>query len=205
MTDSNKSTQGVVKEYAEELRAALGCLPVNKISAAIDLITSTLEHERAIFTVGNGGSATTAQHMTADICAAWSSLDRTGSVTCLNDNVARWSAIVNDFGPDHSFSRQLKFLGRPGDLLIMFSVSAESSNLLTALRVAQEMGLRTLVLAGRRGQVAVGADISVEVGNSDYGLAEDLHLWFSHCLVRHLRRGAHRYQEHPQGNPMERH
>ncbi|WP_242086501.1 SIS domain-containing protein [Microbacterium lacticum] len=189
------ATQTVVRGYARDLRDAVNRLPIEQIAAAVDLIASTLEQERAVFIVGNGGSATTAQHMAADLCAAWGALGRTGSVSCLNDNTARWSALANDDGPDHAFAGQLRFLARRNDLLVTISVSAESPNLVAASHAAQEIGLRTLSLGGRRGRVATMADVSVEVGDGDYGIAEDLHLCFNHCLARYLRGGPHRYWE----------
>ena len=195
ITGSLTNAHFVVRKYADDLRGAIDHLPLTKIANAIELIVSVLEQGQTVFIAGNGGSATTAQHMAADICSAWNDLGRNGSVNCLNDNVARWSALVNDYGPDEAFAGQLRLLARPGDLLITISVSAESSNLLAALYTARVSGLRTLSLAGRNGRVADLADLSVEVGDGDYGLSEDLHLLFSHCLVRYLRGGRHRYHE----------
>ena len=141
ITGSLTNAHFVVRKYADDLRGAIDHLPITQIANAIELIVSVLEQGQTVFIVGNGGSATTAQHMAADICSAWNDLGRNGSVNCLNDNVARWSALVNDYGPDEAFAGQLRLLARPGDLLITISVSAESSNLLAALYTARASGL----------------------------------------------------------------
>ncbi|GIG20605.1 hypothetical protein Cch01nite_13290 [Cellulomonas chitinilytica] len=179
----------VVERYAADLSDAVERLPHADVAAAIQAVERALHAGRSIFVAGNGGSAATAQHMAADIAAAWLAGGGRGIVMALADNTARWSALVNDEGADRGFASQLEMLGRPGDVLVLLSVSADSPNLVAAATVAAERGLDLIALVGRRGRIAQVAQVVVEVGAGDYGLTEDLHLWVNHCLVRYLRHG----------------
>lgn len=181
---------GVVHRYAAELTAAVARLPHDDVVAALHAVERALCAGRSIFIAGNGGSAATAQHMAADISAAWLAEGGQGIVMALSDNTARWSALVNDEGADRGFATQLQMLGRPGDLLLLLSVSADSPNLVAASQVAAERSMCLVALVGRRGRIVPLADVVVEVGQGDYGLTEDLHLWLNHCLVRYLRHGV---------------
>jgi D-sedoheptulose 7-phosphate isomerase len=116
----------------------------------------------------------------------------------LSDNAAVLTALANDIGFAEVFSRQIQMRARPGDLLLMLSVSGESDNLERAAQTAQRRGMRVVAAVGNAGRIVRYCDPWVEFGNGDYGLTEDLHVALNHIVVRMLNGGeARRYRGVP--------
>ena len=130
-------------------------------------------------------------HMASDLSAA----SRFGAsvIVALPDNIARLTAIANDFSYEDVFARQVEAIGQPGDVLVLISVSGDSPNLLAAAAAARKAGMRSLALLGRPSALLPSMDCSVVLGDGDYGLAEDLHLAVTHMAVRMLR-GTHAHR-----------
>jgi len=99
---------------------------------------------------GNGGSASDAQHLAAELVGRFIVERRPLSSLSLGTDTSVLTAIGNDYGFDEVFARQLMALGRPGDVLIAISTSGESRNVLRALEVARTLQIRTVVLTGQR-------------------------------------------------------
>lgn len=178
-----------VGHYVGDLKTALDRLPGVGIPEFIHDLTQALLAGRGVFIAGNGGSATIASHMAADVTAA---LDGLGAgirptVHCLNDNMARLTAIANDFSYREVFAQQLYSLSGEGDVLILVSVSGQSENILAAAEAGRKLDMRTLALVGQQGALSQLSDRAVVVGDADYGLTEDLCLAINHMTVRVLR------------------
>jgi len=96
---------------------------------SIGEIVKAIKNSRFVFVCGNGGSASTAEHFTNDLFSKgiWA--------ICLNSNTAIMTMIANDFGYEYVFSKQLEVYGNSDDLLIVFSVSGTSPNIVEALKV----------------------------------------------------------------------
>ena len=93
------------------------------------------------------------------------------------------TCIANDFGYDYVFSRQVEALARPGDLLLCFSTSGNSPNVLAALRAARERGATSIALLGKDGGAARGlADLALVVGSSDTARIQEAHLQVLHYI-----------------------
>jgi D-sedoheptulose 7-phosphate isomerase len=149
-----------------------------------------LDHQ-TLLVAGNGGSASTAGHVVCDLIGACVSIGLPARIVGLGDNAATVTALANDIGFDDVFSRQVRLFGNPGDLLVLFSVSGESPNLLNAAREARAGGLRVAAAVGRAGASLLGyADTAVCLGTTDYGLAEDFHLTLNHIVIRLLHGGS---------------
>ena len=185
------AVSAVVRRYVGDLRSALDFIDVDRLALVVGELVGALEEGRRILIAGNGGSSATASHMASDLAAAAMSADRMGSiVVALADNVARLTAIANDSSYEEVFATQIEAIGRPSDVLVLLSVSGESPNLIAAAEVARRIGMRTLVLAGRECALLTEHTFGVVLGNSDYGLSEDLQLAVVHMTVRALR-GRH--------------
>ncbi|MGN6371789.1 MAG: D-sedoheptulose-7-phosphate isomerase [Solirubrobacteraceae bacterium] len=102
-----------------------------------------------LLTVGNGGSAAQAQHLTAELVGRYEAERKPVSALCLHADTSSYTAICNDYGPEESCARQVRAHGRPGDVLRALSTSGESPNVLAAVTAARELGMCTWGLCGR--------------------------------------------------------
>src|SRR3712207_6259473 len=125
-------------QYLERLRAAIDTLSENALSAFADMLYRAYRDDKQVFTLGNGGSASTASHMAADLAKNTIEANmRRFRVLSLNDNMSTLTALANDIGYDAVFSEQLKNLIRAGDLLVVISASGNSPNVLRAAEHAR--------------------------------------------------------------------
>src|SRR5919108_1292711 len=128
-----------VENYLERLRAAVDALPRDQLAELGEMLYRTYRNGQQVFTLGNGGSASTASHMAADLAKNTIGANmRRFRVLSLNDNQALLTALANDLGYENVYSEQLKNLIRAGDLLIAISASGNSANVLKAIRYAQQ-------------------------------------------------------------------
>lgn len=111
-------------------------------------LAEVLLDDGRLLTVGNGGSAAQAQHLTAELVGRYEAERKPVSALCLHADTSSYTAICNDYGPEESFARQVQAHGRPGDVLLALSTSGESPNVLAAVRAARELGMRTWGLCG---------------------------------------------------------
>jgi D-sedoheptulose 7-phosphate isomerase len=154
-------------------------------------VADPILHRRALLVAGNGGSASTAGHVVCDLIGTCVSVGVPARIIGLSDNTAAVTALANDIGFEDVFSRQVRLFGAPGDLLLLFSVSGESPNLLNAAREAQACGLRVAVAIGRaNASLLKYADVAVCLDTTDYGLTEDFHLMLNHIVIRLLNGGS---------------
>jgi D-sedoheptulose 7-phosphate isomerase len=168
-------------------------------AAAVDrLVLEILRtHERGgtVFVCGNGGSATTASHFAQDLVkstATGPEDDRRLRVLALTDSVSNLTAWANDLGYGAVFEQPLRALARPGDLLIAFSGSGNSANVLAAVRYANAAGIATVAMTGGDGGALIGlARAVVHVEGAEMEVAENAHLVVAHqvvCAVREWKR-----------------
>jgi len=118
------------------------------IETLAPIISYGLESSGSVFVFGVGGNASTATHFAGELAGKYEQYEDPLSVYCLNDNVSVLTAITNDFGWDVVFSRQIKGLVRPNDIVIAFSISGRAKYLLNAFEVAQAKGAITILLNG---------------------------------------------------------
>jgi phosphoheptose isomerase len=112
-----------------------------------DLATRLRDGAR-VLAVGNGGSAAEAEHFTAELVGRFVAERQPLSALCLHADAAALTAITNDYGPEEAFARQVHAHGRPGDVLLAFSTSGRSPNVLAAVEAGHEAGLTTWALTG---------------------------------------------------------
>ena len=174
-----------MRRWLEEARAALDSVSTQEVAAAVGVLLRTRERGGTTFAAGNGGSATTCSHLALDFQRAVRADDglRTRAVS-LSDSVGSITAWGNDEAFAAVFSRQLELMARPGDCLIVVSVSGDSPNLVAAVEWARGNGVSTVGLLGRDGGVLRGrVDAAVVVRSDDYGWVESAHLVLEHVLT----------------------
>jgi D-sedoheptulose 7-phosphate isomerase len=174
-----------VEGYVGRLRTAVEALPMDRLAELGEILYRTYRNGQQVFTLGNGGSASTASHMAADLGKNTSKANmRRFRVLSLNDNQALLTALANDLGYENVFSEQLKNLIRAGDLLVAISASGNSPNVLNAIRYAQEQCAEVVGILGfQGGKAAELVDLSIIVPCDHYGVVEDVHLIINHILV----------------------
>ena len=127
-----------IEMYLDRLGAAVEALPQERLAQLGEMLYRAHRNDKQVFTLGNGGSASTASHMAADLAKNTIGANmRRFRVLSLNDNAAILTALANDLGYENVFREQLENLVRPGDLLIAISASGRSPNVLKAIRYAQ--------------------------------------------------------------------
>jgi D-sedoheptulose 7-phosphate isomerase len=112
------------------------------------LLAGVLEDGGRLLACGNGGSAEQAQHLTAELVGRYEDERRAFAAIPLHADVPSLTAIVNDYGPEEMFARQVRAHGRPGDVLVCMSTSGGSRNVIAAAEAAAEIGVRTWALTG---------------------------------------------------------
>ncbi len=175
--------------YAEEMaRAAKSIEPAMLERAAAILVEAYLSGAR-IFSCGNGGSASIANHMQCDhVKGIRTATDLNPHVLSLSANVELLTAIANDTGYENIFVYQLQSQSEPGDVLLAVSSSGRSPNIVRALAWARDQGLRTIAVTGFDGGAArAAAEVSVHVECTNYGIVEDLHQAVMHALAQYIR------------------
>ena len=181
-------TTEFAKQYIEELRRCLDQLSVEQVAAAVDLLRGAMERDAAVFVVGNGGSAATAQHMASDLSRSRCGSGKPGlRAVSLSDNIAAFTAFANDTGYDGAFAEMLSLQVRAGDLVIAISGSGNSPNVVKAVEVARDKGATPLGVIGfGGGDLGEVVDHQVTVKSRHYGAVEDLHLALGHLFAMAL-------------------
>ena len=174
-------------EPAQELQSVLGLMigyGEADIRKASEWICETAVRKRTIFTCGNGGSAATALHMTEELVGRFTNERRPVSSICLSADSVAMSCIANDFGWSEVFSRQLAAQARRGDLLVSFSTSGNSTNVVNAVREALRIGLYCIHLGGDTPGVAGGAaDVSIRVPTGSTARVQEVHTLLLHHFL----------------------
>ena len=163
---------------------------INKIkfNSAIQLIEKTIKLKKNIFVCGNGGSASTANHLLCDVFKRVSQNTRLKpKVISLVNNMELITAISNDIKYDKIFSIQYKSLRNSGDLIIIFSVSGNSKNLVDLARNAAKKNKIISFTGKNGGRVKKLSTINININSSNYGIVEDIHLSLMHSISQIIR------------------
>ena len=175
--------------YAEELAHAASSVEVGAVVGAAAILLDAYTRGATVFSCGNGGSASIANHLQCDHTKNIGKLtDLCPRVMSLSVNVEVLTAIANDHAYADVFTHQLRSQSRPGDVLVAVSSSGRSANIVTALSWARDHGLRTIALTGfDGGEARTIADVSIHVNGTNYGVIEDLHQAIMHALAQYIR------------------
>ena len=147
------------------------------------VMIAALRAGNKILLIGNGGSAADAQHIAGEIIGRYKQ-DRPGwAAIALTTDTSALTAIANDCGFEQVFARQVEGLGKPGDVLLAFSTSGRSPNILAALGKAREYGLVTIGFTGTKGE-ALGeyCDHLFVSPSDDTPVVQQIHLTIAHGI-----------------------
>lgn len=137
-----------------------------------------------VLTCGNGGSAAEAMHLSEELIGRYKADRRPFASVCLNADPTALTCIANDYGFEQIFARQVQGLGRPGDVLVVFSTSGNSPNLVAALRKAGELGILRIGLLGKGGGACLPlCDLALVVESSETEHVQEAHQVLLHLIL----------------------
>ena len=185
---SNRARSYLLESARVKELVASECL--KDILTAAQLITEAFEAGNKLLLCGNGGSAADCQHMAAEFVGVLRKENpRAGlPAIALTTDTSFLTAYTNDCGFEDVFAHQVQAFGKSGDVLIGISTSGSSVNVLKAIRAAQSIGVRTIGLAGERGELATAADVAISVPSSDTQHIQEAHSAIEHIICELVER-----------------
>ncbi|UCH83827.1 MAG: SIS domain-containing protein [Candidatus Latescibacterota bacterium] len=152
-----------------------------------DSMAESLAVGGAVFSCGNGGSASQAEHFAAELAGRYK-LDRKSlPVFALSTNSASVTAISNDFGYTEMFARQIEGIGKQGDCLLALSTSGNSKNIIRVCQVAREKGMNVFGFTGKTGGNMVSeCDATIKIPETDTAKIQEMHLVALHLTCQYI-------------------
>jgi D-sedoheptulose 7-phosphate isomerase len=184
---------GLVRRRIEESiavkqRLLEGSLADEAVQLA-SVVTASLRTGGKLLIFGNGGSAADATHMAAEFVGRFTYDRAPLPAMSLTENAASVTAIGNDYTYDEIFARQIRAFGQAGDVAIAITTSGASRNVVSALQVAGEMGMRTAALTGNRGgPVADVAEMCLEMPSGTTARVQECYMLVAHIVCELVER-----------------
>jgi D-sedoheptulose 7-phosphate isomerase/D-glycero-D-manno-heptose 1,7-bisphosphate phosphatase len=175
--------------YMDEMAQAWKTIDFSAFERAAAILTDGYLRGARVFSCGNGGSASIANHLVCDHTkGVRTRTDLRPRVGSLSNNVELLTAIANDVAFEDVFAYQLQSQAGAGDVLVAISSSGRSANIAQALTWARDNGLHTIAITGFDGGAArTLADVAIHFECTNYGIAEDLHQAVMHALAQYIR------------------
>ena len=173
-----------IKETIDNLnKLFLDGTTIELVYDTANLIVDAIKSGNKLMVCGNGGSAADAQHMAGEfICRFYKDREPLPAMALTTDTSVM-TAVSNDYSYDHVFSRQVKALGKKGDILFGISTSGSSENVLEAFKAARAMGIKTVLLNGSMEKtIAAHSDIVIKAPSTDTPRIQEMHLLIEHII-----------------------
>lgn len=188
--DEGPVDEGLMKIAAAEALSCSACLlkemaekQAGWVAEVSAVLVACFKSGAKVLCCGNGGSASQADHAASELAGRYYLDRRALPAISLVDNPANITAVANDLGYENLFSRQIEGLGGPGDVLLAFTTSGGSPNMILAVKKARELGMTTVGFTGGRGaDFAALCDHSVIVPSEDTPRIQEVHLAFAHNI-----------------------
>lgn len=174
-----------IKKYYEEEIEAIKKIDTKEVSLAMNALVNCYENGGTIYVFGNGGSSATASHMVCDFNKGVSmKKSKKFNFICLSDNTPILTALANDISYDDVFAYQLEKILNPNDLVLAISGSGNSKNIINAIKVAKNQGVKVIGMTGYDGGLLYKmADYHLHAPINDMMKAEDIHMTFDHMMA----------------------
>jgi D-sedoheptulose 7-phosphate isomerase len=158
---------------------------ITDIQKIVDLVTTTFKGGNKVLFCGNGGSAADAQHLAAEFSGRFYTDRIALPAEALHVNTSYLTAVANDYSYDVVYSRMIKGIGKPGDVLIGISTSGNSKNIVNALVQAKENGMRTISFTGDGGGTMKGhSDYTIAIPSTDTPRIQECHILVGHIICQ---------------------
>ena len=181
-------TQRVAEHFAESIQAKQQAAQVlaEPTAQAAELLFNALANDGKFLICGNGGSAADAQHFAAEMTGRFEKERMELAAIALTTDTSALTAIGNDYGFDHVFSKQVRALGRAGDVLVGISTSGNSGNVIEAIKAAHQNGMHVIALTGRDGgkiaQMLQEGDVLLNVPYPRTARIQEVHILLIHAI-----------------------
>ncbi len=181
--DNNKYIQDIISSsmnVKQDLLNSNVCIQmINKLAK---LCLDALKKDGKIIFAGNGGSFGDSQHISAEFTSRFLFDRKPLASVALGTNSSSMSAIGNDYGYDFVFSRELEALGRPMDVFVPITTSGNSLNIVEAIKIANEKGIRTIGLTGSNNGKIIEMCECISVPSKDTGRIQECHILIGHIV-----------------------
>ena len=174
----------IQNEFNEHIKTAnsLNVL-INEVESAAALCINSLKKNGKIFLFGNGGSAADAQHIAAEIVGRYKTERKGLAAIALTTDTSILTAVSNDYGYSHVFDRQIEALVNDGDVSIGISTGGNSANVVSALKIAKNLGSSSIGLSGKDGgNFNSFCDVNIVVPSQDTPRIQEMHILIGHTI-----------------------
>jgi D-sedoheptulose 7-phosphate isomerase len=178
--------EGVIREEIQARYRSLMAISdsqIQQIDVLADVISAAFKAGRKIYAFGNGGSAAEAQHFTTELIGRFKENRISLPAISLCSDSSALTCIANDFGFDFVFSRQVEGLVEHGDVVVGFTTSGSSRNVLAGLESARKVGAKAVLITGERKIPEIGLDnMIIQLGGFETAIIQESHLMLIHIL-----------------------
>jgi len=172
-----------IKEIIDESLLTTKLVNPFEIEKATKIILSAYKNKKKTIWFGNGGSASDAQHITAELVGRFKKERRALPALCINTNTSSMTAVSNDYSFLKVFERQIEAYGNPGDVAIGITTSGKSKNVILALALAKKLGCITIGLCGTEKKHLRGiCDLVISVPSSETPRIQEAHILIGHII-----------------------
>jgi D-sedoheptulose 7-phosphate isomerase len=184
----SRLVQRVAAHFADsaKLKSEAAAVLGEPIARAAMLLAQALQAGGKALACGNGGSAADAQHFAAELVNRFEAERPPLAAVALTTDSSNLTSIANDYAWEQVFAKQLRAIGRRGDVLLAISTSGNSPNVIEALRAAHEIGVAVIALTGKGGgkmaPMLSRDDVQICVPHQNTARIQEVHLLVLHCL-----------------------
>ena len=175
--------------YNKKIIEGFNTIDVNELEKICDILENNIQKGNQIFSCGNGGSSSIAEHFVCDsVKGSSTDTDIQPIMHSLPSNMALLTAIANDINYDQVFAFQIEKYAKNDDILLAISSSGNSPNIIAAIEIAKSLGLSTISFVGfDGGQAKELSDYCIHIKINNYGVVEDIHQSLMHMVTQYLR------------------
>lgn len=158
---------------------------MDTIGNVVKAITQSFRAGHRVYFCGNGGSAADAQHLAAEFSGRFYKDRLALPAEALHCNTSYLTAVANDYGYDHVYSRMIEGIGQPGDILVGLSTSGNSPNILEAFKAARQKGMITIGFTGETGgKMKAECDFLINIPSGDTPRIQESHIMVGHIICQ---------------------
>jgi D-sedoheptulose 7-phosphate isomerase len=174
----------------DSIAAKRSCIEnnIDTIRQAAELLAECVTAGNKVLIFGNGGSAADAQHLAAEFVNRFQIERPPLAAVALTTDTSILTSISNDYNFVDIFAKQIEALGKPGDIAWGISTSGNSANVIKAIKTARKIGIKTIGMTGRGGELAACADLVFSVASDTAARIQESHITLGHILCELLER-----------------
>jgi D-sedoheptulose 7-phosphate isomerase len=187
LTDTKNLIEALIENRTQMFATTEIPKPLDQLVGAANACVEALQNGNKIFFMGNGGSAAEAQHLAGELVSYFMRQSKPYAAIALNTDTSVITAIANDLGYEHIFSRQLQALSKPGDVAVYLSTSGLSKNILKAMEYGKENGVVNISFTGMKTRyMQQYSDYYIAIPSTSTPHVQEAHLILGHLLCERI-------------------